>query len=326
LILGGCQVQAEERALPTLMQLPTATALPVTPTPRVLRELPAQPVTFTPLSASPTALDPDGAAAADVGQPAAATPLLLPTPISALAQPTRPPLDDPFVFGRSVQARDLSGRRLGTGEHVLMLVGGIHGGYEANTVALIEALTAHFEANPGDILPGITLVLIPQLNPDGIALGRTLAGRTNANGVDLNRNWGCGWNAEAYFRNQRISAGAEPFSEPETAALSALITTLEPAAVLFYHSAADGVFSGECGGDAGSNKLAAVLGDAAGYSFGADFSAYPVTGTAPAWVNSRGIPSADVELATADDPEFERNLRGLMAVQCWLTGQPVDCR
>jgi hypothetical protein len=260
-----------------------------------------------------------------VSEPAA-TPLLLPTPAGALAQPTRAPLDDLFVFGRSVQARDLTGRRLGTGEQVLMLVGGIHGGFEANTVALVEALTAHFEATPGDILPGITLVLIPQLNPDGIALGRTLAGRFNANGVDLNRNWGCGWSEEAFFRDQRISAGGEPFSEPETAALSALITTLEPAAVLFYHSAADGVFSGECGGDAGSNRLAAVLGDAAGYSFGADFAAYPVTGTAPAWVNSRGIPSADVELSTADDPEFERNLRGVMALQCWLTGEPIDCR
>ena len=36
---------------------------------------------------------------------------------------------------------------------------------------------------------------------------------------------------------------------------------------------------------------------------------------------SIGIPSADVELASATDPEFDRNLRGVMAVQWWLASR-----
>jgi hypothetical protein len=103
-----------------------------------------------------------------------------------------------------------------------------------------------------------------------------------------------------------------------------LILEIRPATVLFYHSAASGIFEGDCGGDFGGAQMARVLGEATGYSYGADFSAYPVTGTAPSWVNAQGIPTADVELATWETSEFERNLRGVAAVQCWLLGSAAQ--
>ena len=118
-----------------------------------------------------------------------------------------------------------------------------------------------------------------------------------------------------------VSAGGAPFSEPETLALASLIRDVRPQAVLFYHSAANGVYAGDCGGNGNSATLGQVLGVATGYNFGEAFSAYPVTGTAPSWVDSLGIASADVELATANDTEFERNVHGLTAVQCWLVGE-----
>jgi hypothetical protein len=67
--------------------------------------------------------------------------------------------------------------------------------------------------------------------------------------------------------------------------------------------------------------LSAILGEAAGYDYGQSFSAYPVTGTAANWVDGQGVPSADVELETWTGTEFERNLRGIMAVQQWILGQ-----
>lgn len=224
-----------------------------------------------------------------------------------------------FIIGHSVQGRSIMARRFGDGEKVVLLVGGTHGGWEANTVALIDKLIAHFEQNPDDVLSGVSLILIPTLNPDGMIYGMEAAGRFNANGVDLNRNWGCGWQSEAYWRDQRVSAGERPFSEPETQALSDYILMLEPSAVLFYHSMAGGVFAGECYGDHGSAALAAVVGEAAGYSYGQAFSAYPVTGTAPSWVDGQGIPAVDIELETREDSEFEANLRGVMAVQRAVT-------
>lgn len=246
--------------------------------------------------------------------------------VGVTATPTRQALPDAFVFGQSAGGLDLWARRLGDGERLLMLVGGIHGGWETNTSELMGMLVTHFEGSPAGILPGITLVIVPVLNPDGATLGRTVEGRFNGNGVDLNRNWGCGWQAQAYFQSRTVSAGSEPMSEPETQALAALINDQRPDVVLMYHSAASGVYAGGCEGETGSvgeelsEAMSVILGQTTGYSYGSDFSAYPVTGTAPAWIASLGIASADVELATWQQPEFDRNLRGVMAVQCWILG------
>lgn len=211
-------------------------------------------------------------------------------------------------------------RAFGEGDHVIVLVGGMHGGWEANTVALIDALLDHFEAHPDDVLAGIRLVLIPAANPDGLLRGRTPEGRFNANGIDLNRNWGCDWLPEAVWRNQPVNPGPGPLSEPETSALAAYLLQLRPNVALFYHSAAAGVFAGHCNGDHGSAAVAAIYGRAAGYTHGAAFSAYPVSGTAATWADGQGIAAADVELMTWTSSEVERNLRGLMALQRWLLG------
>lgn len=321
----GCQVQASGAAappLPTIIELPTVVAqADVTDTPRPVSTLAGLPSTNTPPATATSGASPSPSitpTSSRTALPTASSTASL-TPI-----PTRRPLPSEFRFGQSVEGRDLVGYRFGDGDTLLMLVGGIHGGWEANTVDMSRALIDHFEADSTAILPGMTIIVIPMLNPDGIALGRTVEGRFNANSVDLNRNWGCGWEPIAYFQNRTVSPGDRPFSEPESAALAALINDIRPDAVLFYHSAADGVFSGDCdtgdgrGTDSDSDGLAVVVGQATGYSYGSEFSAYKVTGTAPSWVDSLGIPSADVELATWQNSEFSRNLRGVMAVQCWL--------
>lgn len=285
---------------------------PELPATRSLRTVPTQAATIAPsLEPIPTAT----AALITQALPSPPTPVVITSPG---APPT--PLPDVFSFGRTARGSDLIAWRLGTGPARLLLVGGIHAGFESNTVALVEALLRHFQANPSDVLPGVTLVLIPVLNADGYLLGRTLEGRFNARGVDLNRNWGCDWSPEAVFRNLPVSPGERAFSEPETTALAALINDLRPVGVLFYHSAANGVFAGACEGDGVSGALAAVVGDATGYPYGDSFGDYVVTGTAANWVDGLGIPAADVELATAQGTEFERNLRGVMALQCWALG------
>lgn len=225
-----------------------------------------------------------------------------------------------YIFGTSVQGRSLVARVIGEGEVSLMLVGSVHGGWEANTAQLVSELIAYFEATPEDVLPGMRLILIPVLNPDGLVLGRTLEGRFNANGVDLNRNWGCDWQPNAVFRDTPVNPGLSAFSEPETVALAAYIIDVRPAVVLFYHSAANGIFAGDCPNSGISDEMSAIYGQAASYSYGAAFSSYPVTGTAATWVDGIGIPSADVELQTSDATDFERNLAGVMRLQCWLLG------
>lgn len=227
------------------------------------------------------------------------------------------------MIGTSAGGHDLIAQRFGAGGRVLLLVGGIHGGWEANTVELMHALIDHFAAAPQDIPPNVGVIIVPNANPDGFVYTGIPRGRFNDNGVDLNRNWSCDWSSNAFWRQERVSPGLQPFSEPESQALRDLILTERPAAALFYHSASNAIYAGECDGeDRGSAALAAVLGDATGYSYGADFGAYPVTGTASDWADGQGIPAADVELANHDDREFERNLRGVLAVMAWLADAP----
>ncbi|TVR24893.1 MAG: hypothetical protein EA396_00395 [Anaerolineaceae bacterium] len=361
LSLAGCQVE-EATVLPTRisLQIPTETAT-ATPSP-TLTSTPT--LTITPsVTASPTITntptpDPDVPTRPPVTRTPTTPPTSTPPPVIqvtpfATSTPFAPdpPQDQPeifiippaddgsapaaqpltlppaFYYGRSAEGRELFARRVGNGTRVIMLVGGIHGGFEANTVDLVNQLIAHFEANPAQISPAISLVMIPNANPDGYARGNVLFGRYNGNGVDLNRNWDCGWEPVAYFGQQTVNPGPLPFSEPESQALAALINDVRPSAVLFYHSAANGVFAGDCGGDGRSQVLAQVVGAAAGYPFGSPFVAYPVSGTAPSWVDSLNIAAVDVELNSATLPEFDRNLRAVQALQCWVAseGAQLSC-
>ena len=281
------------------------------------------------LTAAPTA------APTDPAQPTAAaspTPALAPTAtvLGWLAQhdpyllrvPAAAPGDE--VIGLSAGNHALVARRYGAGERALLLVGGMHGGWEQNTVVLVERLASHFAAHPEDIPAGWSVVLVPAANPDGVLLGRSTAGRFNSHGVDLNRNWGCDWQPAAVWRETPVSPGAGPLSEPETQALAAFITRLQPAAALFYHSQEGGVFEGDCPtspATVDSAQMAAVYGEASGYAYGRSFSAYPVTGTAASWADGQGIYSADVELATPNLAEFDANLRGVLALLAWLDGR-----
>lgn len=315
LTIAACQAEPESQTLPTRFVPPpsetasatsTATPIPLSATPSM---------TITPsLTITPTVLT-------DTPEPSM-TPIFIPSLVPTLPPPmvNRPALPSAFLYGTSLQGRNLTARRFGEGDHLIMLVGGLHGGYEANTVTLIDEMITYFETNPGLILPGITLLLIPAANPDGVARGRSLEGRFNANGVDLNRNWGCDWQQNAVFQDMAVNPGAQAFSEQETQLLAALINDLQPSIVLFYHSAANGVYGGDCDGDGTSDQMVQILGNATGYNFGAAFSEYAVSGTASNWVDGLGIPSADVELATADGTELERNLSGVVALQCWLLG------
>jgi len=124
-----------------------------------------------------------------------------------------------------------------------------------------------------------------------------------------------------------LTPGLAPFDQPETGALAALIRDIRPGAVLFYHAALEAVYPGRCGDNPDlSLPLAEVYSSGSGYRVAGGGNetgtgGYDVTGSAPAWVNSIGIPSLDVELSTADTTDFERNLRALQAVQRWVASR-----
>jgi protein MpaA len=115
-----------------------------------------------------------------------------------------------------------------------LLIAGTHGDENASVVTLSCALRS---IAPHQLRHHVILAV----NPDGCQLGL----RSNANGVDLNRNfpaanWRSGdtvyrWNSTAQARDVRLSTGGRPGSEPETQALCHLIHRLKPHWVVSFH-------------------------------------------------------------------------------------------
>lgn len=238
----------------------------------------------------------------------------------------------PKIIGTSVENRAINSYTFGGGTNHLLFVGGIHGGYEWNSVLLAYQFIDYLKENPTVIPKNIIVTVIPSLNPDGVFKvinkeGRfTVAdipsgadetlGRFNARGVDLNRNFDCKWKSESTWRSQVVSAGTSAFSEPEAAALRDFVLKETPDAVIFWHSQSNAVYASECENGILSKTLDVMnaYANASGYPAVSSFDAYPITGDAEGWLASINIPAVTVELQTHQTVEWERNLAGVKAL------------
>jgi hypothetical protein len=251
-----------------------------------------------------------------------------------LAPHTPVPGDVTFSLGESIEGRPIEGWRFGEGPRRIVLIGAIHGGFERNTAVLADLLVDHFRDHPEDVLPGIQLEIIPVANPDGLARGSDLNARFNANDVDLNRNWSCEWSETALLQEIPIDPGPAPFSEVESQLLRDYFLADLPDAVMFYHSSVGGVFMGACGADhPPADWMGELLEEATGYPYH-EFDYYDITGDATNWLAEQDVPAATIELYTDTEPEFSRNLAGVLALSCHFAladgaeGEDIDrlCR
>jgi predicted deacylase len=237
------------------------------------------------------------------------------------------------VIGHSVQGREIDAYTYGSGPTHLLFVGGMHGGYEWNSVLLAYQVMDYFSAHPEAIPANLSVTIVPSANPDGVYayLGKegrfteadvpagedaTGIGRKNADDVDLNRNFDCRWAPTSTWQGRPESAGTAAFSEPESRALRDFIVKDAPVAVAFWHSASGTVYASECGKGVLPQTLAVMnaYAKAAGYQTSAVFDAYPITGDSEGWLASIGIPAVTVEFTTHDSTEFDKNLAGIEAV------------
>jgi len=236
------------------------------------------------------------------------------------------------VIGLSVQDRAIEAYEYGNGATHLVFVGGIHGGYEWNSVLLAYEVMDYLKVHPEVIPKNLTVTVIPSANPDGVykVIGKegrfTIAdvakgvseepGRFNAHKVDLNRNFDCKWKPEGTWRGNIVSAGSAPFSEPEARAIRDFVLKNNPDAVVFWHSQSNAVYASECtnGILSKTREIMNIYSQASGYPTIDSFDSYEVTGDAEGWLASIGIPAITVELRTHETVEWERNLAGIKAL------------
>ena len=253
-------------------------------------------------------------------------------PVTALAAPMVPPVspDDQvgpatpvaFEIGRSVLGRPILSFRLGVGPIGLAFVGNIHGGWEPVARDVVLAGLDHFARGPAELPPDVSLYFVPTTNPDGYEAGRPLwpeadgrggsgdvaLARTafNANGVDLNRNFGAGWETDAcggertrlpYGAPCRAAlGGAEPFSEPETRAYRDFILGRRIRVALIYHEDRSPAILIREGGGGPSEPIARELSRLFDYPYIPRTTAYRVTGHAWDWLDTVGVIGAEIEL------------------------------
>ena len=236
-------------------------------------------------------------------------------------------------IGYSVEGREIEAYEFGGGDKKLLFVGGIHGGYEWNTVVLAYQMIDYFENNIDLVPTDVSISIIPSLNPDGVydvigANGRFTAldvpkvvgeaglGRFNSHGVDLNRNFDCKWSPESNWRGNVVSAGEGPFSEPEAATLRDYVYEKKPDAAVFWHSKANTVYASECENGILEQTLDIMnlYATAGQYNSVEFFDAYPITGDVEGWLASVGVPAITVELETHETVEFDRNLAGVKSL------------
>lgn len=169
-------------------------------------------------------------------------PMAMPTPAPRAVNPTtRRAAAAPFVLkpfspairktllGTSVQKRPIEAALFGdVSDRPTLIIGGIHGA-EPTSAYVAHQLAEYLNKRPQRL--GVrSVAIMPYANPDGLLVDS----RTNASGVDVNRNFPAkNWRPH---KHKLYYNGPSPSSEPETHAILKAIDTLKPARIISIHS------------------------------------------------------------------------------------------
>jgi hypothetical protein len=246
-----------------------------------------------------------------------------PTPLPGPSvTPMLAPPSNRLVIGYSVEKRPQEVFRFGRGLIIKLILAGIHGGSEWNTVELADQLIAYLNDHPERIPQDTSLFILRDLNPDGTDRSHGVDGRVNANGVDLNHNWPYNWKAE-WSRDgcwiwRPVTGGTSAGSEPEVQNVIEFIDKIKPTALISYHSAALGIFPGGKPDFEPSISLAAAIAEVSSYPYPPIDTGCDYSGNLTDWAaNTRSIAAIDLELTNHRDTDFDQNLRVLQVFLAW---------
>ncbi len=182
--------------------------------------------------------------------------------------------------GKSLLDKDIFAFVIGEGEKNIVYVGGTHGLEWLTSLLLLKFTENIAFANENDeslagfkikdILQNTKLIVIPELNPDGIEIaikGAAACGKykaenfeicngdfsfwsANARGVDINHNFNADWyslreaekEAGIDSPSPRRYGGLFPESEPETASITRLCRRIPVEMLITFHSQGEEIF------------------------------------------------------------------------------------
>ena len=234
------------------------------------------------------------------------------------------------IIGYSAQGREITAEKYGDGDVALILVGGIHGKFEAATVQLMQEFKKYFSTKALDI----SLYIIENINPDSFYVetdlsrsnntgwcdGKRIGGmwyRFNSSYVDLNRNWDTNsWNKDVRYGSNSFkenAGGTAPMSEPEVKAVADFVLNKDEeyngdVLVINYHNYISwchekGMAQPSYTGDFRDPKInylsdfmAKIYANSSEYEYLRTWTAYEVPGEFLNWAGDNGISAIDVEL------------------------------
>ncbi len=217
------------------------------------------------------------------------------------------------VYGTSLQGRPLVAYHFGSSGPVTLYTGAIHGN-EISSMYMMQSWIAELEANP-DRIGKRQIVIIPNINPDGVAAGT----RNNSRDVNLSRNFPTSnWERDIDDTDgpNKGGGGKKPLSEPAAAALARFTQSLRPRLLLSYHAVGSLVVGDGHGTYSGGKaaQYARMVGYRNATGDGGTFD-YSITGSFEDWTwRNVGIPSLVIELGSYSYHNFAHHRAAMWAM------------
>lgn len=258
--------------------------------------------------------------------------------------------------GKTLLGRDIYSLVLGKGDRNIVFVGGTHGVEWLTSLLLLkftekllsEKTIKGFEV--ADLLERVKLIIIPELNPDGIEIalrGASACGKykemnfeiskgdfsrwsANARGVDINHNFNADWyTLREAEKKAGINApavgkygGLYPESEPETAAVVKLCRNVEVSSLLTFHSQGEEIYY-EYGNNTPEKSLsiAKIFSALSGYTLVKNEGLASSGGLKDWFIEEFGRPAFTIEIGKGKNPlpledieKIYETLEGMMVV------------
>ncbi len=204
-------------------------------------------------------------------------------------------------FGRSVEGTPIYGYEIGSGERTVFVLGGTHGDEEVGAQVVVRLAEEFSRMNPAEI--PVRVLFVPVLNPDGTKRNT----RTNARGVDVNRNFPTkNWTEKS--ERTRYNPGPSPASEPETRVVIDILERYKPSLIISIHSALHMINY-----DGPAEEVATRMSRHNGYKVSSDIG-YPTPGSFGTYAGvERNIPVITLELPAVQIEEaWKQNREALL--------------